>query len=36
MEINAKEYEKEGAKQEEELDILLSKKHTPMTASSVH
>jgi hypothetical protein len=35
MEINAKEYEKE-AKQEEELDILLSKKHTPMTASSMH
>ncbi|HZC20969.1 MAG TPA: hypothetical protein VE223_04945 [Nitrososphaeraceae archaeon] len=28
MEINAREYEKEEAKQEEELDRLCSKKHT--------
>jgi hypothetical protein len=36
MEINAREYEKEEANQEEELDRLLSKKHTSMTASSMH
>jgi hypothetical protein len=36
MEINAREYGKEEAKQEEELDRLRSKKHTPITASSMH